>query len=569
MAVRLPDTYDVRPTPRPGRAMASYEGGRGAALATIGTGLMEYGEEKQREQDAAAVFALRRQLDDWERATIFDPEKGAINQTGSNAFGIGERVLKDYDTFSGKLAQGVSNERQRQAFQQLSVSRRAQIGDWAAKHEVKQRDVYEVGEYQADLSSMRDRAALFPDKAPTETALMQQRIIGFGRAKGMSEEQIKSEITANTSATHRAVIASLVNGGRLDDAKKYLDANKTGMQAQDLLAAEGGMRELLSRGKAQAAADDVMARGLTATQALEEVRAKFAGDPHARDAAVTQVKTMFAERDAIVAREQRLAGDEAWKIITNGGSRKQIAPDLWNRLGGEEQRQINDYIEQKWRRAKADAEGKRKEETPDNVRLYIGLRDMAYAEPAKFAEMDISRVQPSLTDKQFDRLVEIRGSINKKDAKTATLLSAQKRAEALVFAEMRASGIDTTPKEGSKKAEELMMFRSRLISELDAQDGPMDDKRLREIGLGLLRQGIEQGSGVMGLFQTRKRGFEMEPGKTYVSKRYGDIPVEVRDALEAELPRPKNAYGKTLLQPGDEAAIERAYQRGVELGRFK
>jgi hypothetical protein len=569
MGVRLPDTYDVRPTPGAGRAVAGYDaGGPARALAGIGDTLIEYGEHKQREQDASAVFALRRQLDDWERGAIFDPDKGAINQTGKNAFGIGPRVLKDYDEFAGKLTQGL-NERQRRAFQELSTSRRAQVGDWAAKHEAKQRDVHEIGEYQADLSSMRDRAALFPDKAGTETALMAQRIIGFGRAKGMSEEQIKAEITNHASGTHRAVVAALVNGGRLDDAKKYLDANRTGMQAPDLLAAESGMRELLARGKAQAAADDVMARGLTATQALDEVRDKFSGDPHTRDAAVQQVKAMFAERDAIEARNHKQAADEAWKVITNGGSRKQIAPELWARLSGEEQRQINDYGEAKWRRAKADAEGKRKEETAENVRTYVGLRDMAYAEPAKFAELDLARVQPILTDKQFDRIVEIRGAINKKDAKTSTLLAAQKRAEAMVFAEMRTAGIDTTPKEGSKKAEELAMFRSRLIAEIDAQDGPMDDRRLREIGLGLLREGIEQGSGVGGFFQTRRRGFEMEPGKTYVSKRYGEIPSEVRSALEAELPRPRNVYGRPILQPGDEAAIERAYQRGVEAGRFK
>lgn len=532
------------------------------ALSRAGAVIGELGEQYQREQDANAVFEARRQLDDWERSTIFDPEKGAIRRQGKDAEGLPDELAQNFDEFTTKLSEGLSSERQRQVFREMATSRRAQVLDWGAKHATREREVYEQGQFKADLDSMAERAARFPDRAAGEIAIGRQRIIGFMRSKGRSTEEIDRALLENDSRIHSTVLESMLTAGEGEKAAEYLKANRSGMTEKALVAAEKGVKELTIRTLAQTFADDAIARGLKPEDALREAREKYSGTDE--EAVVREVKTRFTEQQAIRAQQEKETSDEAWKVITNGGGRKDIKPDLWNRLSGQDQRQINDYVEQRWRRAKADAEGK----DTDDVETYYGLRRMAAEEPARFAAIDLMRVQPLVSKQNFARLIEIQAGINKNDAKVQELGQVTGRALRLVDQDLRAAGIDMTAKEGTAKAKQAAAFKSQLVNALDvaALEGRVDDRKAREIALGLLREGVEQGSGVFGMFQTKKRAFEMEPGKTYVSKTYDDIPAEIRQQLEAELPQERGIYGNSAAR---RAQVERMYQRGIELGRFQ
>lgn len=572
---RLPDIYDVRPTPQGGRGIATADTGQvSRAVAGLGRSVSAVGEDWQKEQDTAAVFEARRKLDEWERAAIFDPENGAKYKRGQNAFGIGEALGKGFDEAAGKALEGLTTERQRRAFQEVAASRRTHIQDWSARHELEQRDTFEAGQYEAAIQSMADRAALFPDKAAGELAMQAQRTIGFMRARGRSEEEIDAKIKADASRTHLSVIGAMVNGGSADAAKAYFEKNKAGMSAEASLRAEASLKEVTARIKAQTVADDVLGRGLPLSDALAAVRGTLKGDEE--QAAVQEVKARYAERDAAKAQDLKASTDEAWKVITNGGSRKNIPAALWNRLPADEQRQINDYVEAKWRRAKADAEGAAGPNGAEE-QAYYGLRMMAVNDPEAFAKLDLMRYAPMLGKGTMNRLIELQAGANKKDLKTQELNRVVGSALKYTQSELAAAGINLKPSAKGKEAEEAAKFMNSLTMALDdeAQRGPVTDKRAREVALGLVRQGVEQGSGVLGFFQTKKRGYEMEPGKTYVSKTYGDIPADARDALTKELAArknlPRSIYGSGgyILSGEDKAAIERAYQRGIEQGRFR
>ncbi len=575
---RLPDVYDVRPTPRAGGSIATYNGGQvAAAVGQAGEVMGKMADDWQREQDTMAVFEARRKLDEWERGAIFDPQKGAANKLGKDSFGIGEVLTKDFDEASGKIAEGLTNQRQRMAYMEMAQSRRSQVMDWSTRHESKQRETYEAGQYEADIQAMADRAALFPDKAAGELSMQAQRTIGFLRGKGRSEEEIQAKIKADASRTHLGVIGSMVNAGKADQAKGYFDANKLAMSAEASLRAEASLKEVNARIKAQGAADDVLARGLSLRDALADVRGKFQGDEEA--AVVQEVKARFAEREAGLAQAQKQATDDAWKIIANGGSRKSIPPALWNSLHGEEQRQINDYLEQKWRRAKADAEAASGEKQETNWGTFMALTDLARDNPERFLDpQTLLKAEPYLSKSQMGQLVTLRTGIQKGDAKATNLLNQVREAEKSIIADLKAAGIDTTPKDGDKNgAERLAAFRAALQSQIraeqDASTTPLSPQRLQTIGLMLVREGIEQdrpwwkpGSGA-------KRGFEMEAGKSYIAKRFDDIPLSERSALADELVTrgmaKRTVGGGYILTDAHKAEIERAYTRGLEQGRFR
>lgn len=565
---RLPSAEDLgrSPVPQGGRQIVSAD--TSAVPRAIGRTAQVVGkmaDEYEREQDAAAVFEARRKLDEWERSALFDPEKGAVNRLGQNAFGLPDQLAKSFDETAGKVAEGLSSNRQRQAFQEMAVSRRAQVLDWSEKHVTRERNVFEAGQMEADLKSMADRAALFPERAAGELAIARERIVGFMRSKGRSTEEIAQAVKDQASKTHSQVIASLVNSGKAEDAQAYFKANRGDMTAEAALRAENGMKEIVARTKAQGFADDALSRGLSAEEALREARTKYSGPEE--DAAVQEIKTRFAEAEVLKKREQQAASNEAWKLLANGGGRKSIPPTLWASLGGEEQRQIVDWLDVRWRRAKSEAEDAK----TSDWGAYLALTDMARDNPDKFMDpQTLLKAEPYLSKAQMSSLVNLRTGINKQDAKASNILTAMKNTETMVLAEMKAAGIDTTPKEGSPKAKELAAFRGALQMNIEAAQAEkgraLTPAEQKEIGMGLLKEGIEQGSGFFGFGVTKKRAFQMEPGKTYISTPYNQIPPEIRKQLEAELPRESGIYGNSRER---ERQVERMYTRGQERGLFR
>lgn len=539
------------------------------AASRFGRVAGQIAEERQREDDAAAVFAARRQLDDWERTAMFDPQKGAANRLGQAAFSVPADLERGFDEVAGKVAETLTTDRQRRAFDELKTSRRAQVLDWAEKHASRERGVYETGQFKADLDSMAERAVLFPDRAEAELGLARQRIVGFMRSKGRSTEEIEQAVKEQASRTHDFVLRSMVNAGNAEQASEYLKKNRGDMTAEAVLRAENGLKETTARIRAQGFADEVFARGLSAEEAIKEARSKFTGVEE--DAAVQELKVRFTEAETIKARDQKAASDAAWKVLANGGGRKGIAPELWNRLGGEEQRQIKDWLDAKWRQAQADAN----RDTVDDREVYYRLRTMATEDPATFSGLDLMKYEPYLTKQSFSRLTEVQAGISKNDAKAMEINRVVSSTVKNLKGEIAAAGLDTSPKEGSKQAKEFAMFMNQLTMALDdagrQKGSPLTSMEARQIGMSMLREGIEQGSGVFGFFQTKKRGYQIaaegDPAKTYVTTRYGDIPADIRKALEAELPHQYGGiYGRAAER---EQQVERMYQRGLEQGRFR
>lgn len=573
---RLPDAYDARPVARPSTQVVSVDNSlQSRAMAQGARELGAAADKWQREEDIAAVSEARQKLDQWERDSIFDPEKGAINRRGKDAFGVPEQLGKSFEDASAQIGANLNSPRAKQAYQELVQSRRSQVGDWAVRHATKERDSYETGQYQADIAGFQQRASLYADdpaKVAGELMLARERTVGFMRARGRSEEEIGQAIVENEGKVHAGVVTALIASDDSEKAGAYLSLNRDKLPPAFVATTEKAIRESGDRKAAQTYADDVMGRGLPYSDAIAEARGKYEGTQE--QAVVAELKTRYAEVEAGKSIAAKQDTDSAWRVITGGGSRRDIDPVLWNRLPADEQRQIQDYQEAKWRRSKADAEGKKEE----NWGAYMALRDMARENPEKFLEPDtILKAEPYLSKSQMSALVTLRDSINKGEAKAMDLVRVAKHTETMVLADMKAAGIDTTPKEGTAKAKELAAFRGALSMALDAaqaeKGSSLTQQEAKAVGMSMLREGVEQGSGVFGMFQTKKRGFEIisegAADKTYIAKPYSDIPPAIRQQLEATLypnGRPRTIYGAL---PVDEAQIERMYTRGLEQGRFK
>jgi len=232
-------------SPTPADVSVDRSGEQRAAMQ-LGGNLINIGENMAREQDASAIFAARRKLDDWERTAIYDPEKGAVGKKGADAFDLPKRIPEEFDKAAGEIGKGLQTNRQRQAFEELATSRRGQVSDWAARHSTQQRQVYQEGQYNADIDSGLNRAAMLAsagdfNTAKAEVGLMQTRTTGYLRSLGKSEEEIAVAVRNVASKANVTAINVLLEKGRPLEADKYLKDNAASMNVEDLLRAQAAV----------------------------------------------------------------------------------------------------------------------------------------------------------------------------------------------------------------------------------------------------------------------------------------------------------------------------------------
>jgi hypothetical protein len=579
---RLPDLTNLGPRPvaQDRRGVVRQDTtAEGMGLARVSEAITQVGLEIEKKNDEQAVFEARRKLDEWERTTLYDPKSGVASKRGVDALDLPNKVTADYDKFAGEVGETLSSNRQRKAFQDLAQARRNQVADFTIRHALQQKEVYEKGQVNADMDTSRDRAMNLGSNGNVAGALAEidvanSRLNSFLTARGVSPEEKAAALRANASRSHTGVIGAMLNKGDPMGAQAYLEANRDSMTQDDATRADGALKQGLLKVKSQAFADDAIDKqGLTLDDSLKLARSKLTGEEEA--AAVSEIKTRFAEKEAVRAQDVKRISTDGWSVVVERGTRA-LTPTMLEELrtkAPEELRQMRDWEQAKWRQAKADAEGK-----DQDPQAYYGLRMMAAEDPGSFAKLDLMKSQPLMSKQHWNHLVEVQAAIGKGDLKAMESARVMKSTIGMLKAEIQAAGIDLSPKEGTTKAKETAMFMGAVNAALDeataSKGKPLTAEEARRIGMGMLRTGIEQGSGIFGIGQTKKRGFEIatDPnipeGASFVTSRFADIPKAARDALTMEL-REARGRGTRPLTDDDEAAIERAYTRGVQQGRFK
>lgn len=415
-----------RRTPQPSRGIASYDPGNEAAAMgglakTVGAVAEDLAKKQEQERDAQAVFGARRQIDEWERATLYDSKDGAAAKYGRDAFGLPESVPKSFDDFTGKLMQSPMSPIAKQKVQELVLTRRDQALGFVDRHVLQQRQVFDQGQLNADLDSMTRRAtdlALGGDMATSsaEIQLAKSRYVGSMKAKGRSEEEIANGLAVLSSNAHASIVGALVDTdpasaeGYYEKHKNEIEVSKRGVLHKAIGVAVGIRR-------AQTFADGVVASGMEEGEALKQARGQFSGEDE--KAVVAEIKTRFAEQTAARERQQRTAADEAWAIYGRSGKATDLPPSLLARLDGKDLAAIrNDQqsrIDRQENRAdraanRADREANRAARGPaTDWDRYYSLRREALTDPEAFKNRDLRREFPHLGKTEREGLIDLQG----------------------------------------------------------------------------------------------------------------------------------------------------------------
>lgn len=560
---------------------------RGQQTEEMGNALMQAGGTMSKiianQQEQADRVRINAAMNDAQRARLkltHDKDVGYSNLKGESALNrpdgksLDEEYGQKYDDSIKSITEGLGNDRQKQAFKaqadNLGVQFRGQIQD----HVGTEYNKYQAGVQIGSIELATQQASLDWNKPEVISESVKNNLSAtaeLGRLKGEPANVTAMNQLENVASLHHGVVQSAVDNGDNDYAKAYLGKYKEQMTDKARHSAESMIKSSDNIEKAQAFADQVMSKGMSISDALGQVETKFAGQDERL--VKQEIISRYNQKEAADIDRKKEQFSSGLSEMMQSGS---LSPSTRSRLMSENPEaltRIDSWKHQEEQRALRDASG----EATSDPETYYALRTLAIQNPAAFSDVkstNLLEYKSKLSKEQFNNLVNIQTSINKSDALQTQTDKMVKATLTNVKQDIKAAGINLNAKPGSAPAKEAEKFMGALTEAIDTANansiasgkGSIKPEEAKLIAMGMVREGVEQGSGIFGAFQTKKKGYQMDdPGK-FVSARYNDIPVNIRDSLT-------NSYRSKFGVSGDlteeqESQIEKAYTNGKQKGRF-
>ena len=181
----------------------------GTAVAGLGKTIQKIDEQMDEFDKLRAEDAYNQLLE--KKIDLTKGEKGFLNRRGADA--ANNPLLKEYggelEKYTGELAKGLSNDRQRQYFQKRANIPRLQMRQDILGHTLKERDVYAKQNYESTkniettnaIDQYKDPLAIAGSKKRIENAINTE-----ARRQGWSTEFKKAEKAAVMSNLHGGII---------------------------------------------------------------------------------------------------------------------------------------------------------------------------------------------------------------------------------------------------------------------------------------------------------------------------------------------------------------------------
>lgn len=501
----------------------------GRGIQNVGQVMGQIALDEKRKADSLAVTEADRRLSEWETVNLY-AQGGALSQKGKDAFGLPESVLPDFDTVVGDITSGLSSDDQKLAFQRMAQARRGEINRTLHRHISREREVYDQNETDAYLANSLEAAAnnyTNPERVATELNRQEGVILAWADRNGVSGEVVKSRLDGMTSKTHAAVIDRMLTDGEYKGAEEYFIANREDIQSEDAAAAEKLIRAQTLRGEAQAHADAIITNTENLGDALKQART--IEDPELRDSVTERVKSRFTEAKAIEAEQDRQAKEQAFATVEETGSVDAIPVSVWDGLDSDTKRSL----EIRSRQVRSGIEPVTDWET------YYELKSQAAESPKEFAERDLLKHRPELSDSEFKELAGVQTAMKAGRGKSDTVLQGYRTANQIVNDTLDSVGIDASADPGSDDAKRVAEFKRTVDAQIIALQTQTGKEATTEDVQRIVDQLVIRGEVIGGglLHDPDKFRFEVAPGETFRVTDIDDVPQDERQKIEEALRR--------------------------------
>jgi hypothetical protein len=512
-----------------GQAIAQFGGTLGQVSQVLGQEAIALRKEERQRADEIAVLHVQRALGEWENERIYDPETGALTLHGTDSFGLPETIAAEYDTITGELAAGLTNDDQRIAFAKIASTRALNLDLTLRRHVYTEMQRYEGQELQATIVNARNAAianATDPRRVGLELGSAVTAIKTHGPRLGLGPKEIAQQVEAVRTEVHVGVIDSLLAQDLTRSAEVYFEETKDEITGTAIARIEKALDEGQLRKQAQTEADAIVAAGGSLTQQREKARA--IDDPKVRDAVMERIEHEDAVNDKVQRDLDEAQLRRVYDIVDKTHNVTSIPPATWAQLDGSTRSALHGY-------ATALARG-----TPvetDWHAYYVLMRE-AGEDPASFMQENLLRHRAELGETEFKQLTSLQLALRQGDQRAADkeLGGFQTKTEILDGA-LAAFKIDPNPKAGTKEAAAIAQLRRMLDLRVQTFEDLLGKKPTNVDMQHMLDELLSQKETIPGNFWNFWPGgrplFTKE--KRLIDATVEDIPADDRKLIEQAL----------------------------------
>lgn len=284
-------------------------------------------QQERKQADQIAVMAAAAKLSSLETDTLWNPQTGALNTKGKDAFGVPERVAETWQKGVDDIEGTLTTDEQKLRFRQAAQSHGAAIHEQVTSHVAAQRTQYanEVttsyveNELNAAIASFQD-----PKRVDESIANQVAAITDQARRAGKSPEWIAEHTQKVTSQTRYNVLRQYLDTGSDLTALSYFEKHKSELVGADLQNAEKLTEAGSVRAASQREADRIVQTTGTLEAALTATDAIV--DPRTRDETDTRIRRHYADVAANAQAKRQEAFQQASAIVEKSGGNYDTVP---------------------------------------------------------------------------------------------------------------------------------------------------------------------------------------------------------------------------------------------------
>lgn len=209
----------------------------GDAMQQAGQAVTSVADRYQDNIDIAKSAQAENRLRDVMRVHLEEPETGFLTTVGSQA--SEERRKQSFDQIERSrrdIEKGLDNEAQKANFRDQSTRMLGTASSLAARHRDRESSNFMAGQLKARSMNSIDEATKLAGTDAGEVAKLSalDDIEEWGRATGISDEEIRAAKMQATTSLHETVVRGLGKNGVASVAAQYLEANSAEISADRL-----------------------------------------------------------------------------------------------------------------------------------------------------------------------------------------------------------------------------------------------------------------------------------------------------------------------------------------------
>lgn len=441
---------------------------------------------------------------------------------GKDALQAPEIVSSSWKKNADAIRASLANDEQRMQFDKINAVRYADTYKNTNEHVFTQIKKYDDESTDAYIVNAQNNAANnYMDTAEDgqiSQAIFQQEqaLRRYAERNGIPDEVLEKKIFDARSKTHTAVIDQMLSNDADQLAMEYFKNNKENIDPEKRVKIEESIDKAMLTGEGQRKADEIFVKFKDNRNAAFLNVDNTIKDPKLKKSVEDQLERMFTRQSLNLRAQNQQDFQIASQLVEQN---KPVPANLSGRLTAAQ----NSALDRRLKQVNAQVEPQ------TDWATYYDLKMMAANNPNGFVSENLIQYRHQLSNSEFKDLTNIQSQISKNPGSSNATLGGFRTTTQVINDTLTSAGFNVKSKNANdvKRIADFRRAVDERLQILQEQTGkkPRADE-VQKVTDSLLIDVITKRGGFMGLFDSKKKAFELQ---------YKDIPVSDRDMIIKEM----------------------------------